>query len=166
MCLNKAKFDSECTLSFSIGLPSLLKFVTVVHGSFYSYKSVRTCSEQRSVERRLSFAVEVATASGNWKHPLHLKIIFSTHFQWLLRFRNGRYLTPPTLRNKVWSTYLIYIHMYICYKCSTFPRRISIHIAPKVGIFPKVEGRGKYLLPKVIYVLMFHKGGLNIYFIT
>ena len=31
MCLNKAKFDSERTLSYSIGLPSLLKFVTVEH---------------------------------------------------------------------------------------------------------------------------------------
>ena len=34
-------------------------------------------SEPRSVERRLSFAAEVTTASGNWKHPLPLKIIFS-----------------------------------------------------------------------------------------
>ena len=49
--------------SDSIGLPSPQKFVTVVHGSFY--ETARTCSEPRSVERRLSFAVEVATASGN-----------------------------------------------------------------------------------------------------
>ena len=64
MCLNKAKFDSEPTLSSSIDLLSPLKFITVVHGSFY--KIVRTCSEPRSIERWLSFAVEVTTASGNW----------------------------------------------------------------------------------------------------
>ena len=46
-------------------------------GTFYSYKTARTYSEPRSVERRLSFAVEVTTASGNWKHPLPLKINFS-----------------------------------------------------------------------------------------
>ena len=33
--------------------------------------------EPHSVERRLSFAVEVATASGNWRHPPLTKIIFS-----------------------------------------------------------------------------------------
>ena len=44
-------------------------------GTFYSYKSARTCIEPRPVERRLSFTVEVTTASGNWKHPLPLKII-------------------------------------------------------------------------------------------
>ena len=64
MCLNKAKFDSEPSLSYSIDLPSPPKFVTVVHGSFY--KTARTCSEPCSVECRLSFAVEVTTASGNW----------------------------------------------------------------------------------------------------
>ena len=62
MCLNKAKFDSEPTLGYSIGLPSLPKFVTVVHCSFYSYKTARACSEPRLVERRLFFAVEVTTA--------------------------------------------------------------------------------------------------------
>ena len=76
MCLNKAKLDVTI-LSYSVGLPSLLKFVTVVHSCFYSYKTARTCTEPRSVERRLSFDVEVTTASGNWKHPLPLKIIFS-----------------------------------------------------------------------------------------
>ena len=64
MCLNKAKFHSEPILSYSIGLPSPPKFITVVHGSFY--KTARTCSELCSIERRLSFAVEVTTASGNW----------------------------------------------------------------------------------------------------
>ena len=57
--------------------------------TFYSYRTARTCSEPRSVERRLSFSVEVTTASGNWKHPLPLKIIFSGRFQWLLCFKNG-----------------------------------------------------------------------------
>ena len=59
--------------------------VTVVHGSFYSYKTARTSSEPRSVEHRLSFDVEVMTASGNWKHPLLLKII-------LLPVPNGYYI--------------------------------------------------------------------------
>ena len=45
-------------------LPLPLKLVTVIHGSFY--ETARTCSEPRSVERRLSFTVEVTTASGNW----------------------------------------------------------------------------------------------------
>ena len=43
----------------------LPKFVAVVHGSFYSYKTATTCSEQCLVESRLSFAVELI-ASGNW----------------------------------------------------------------------------------------------------
>ena len=60
MSLNKAKLDSE---SHSVT-------ATVVHGSFYSHKTARTFSESPSVERRLSFAVEVTTTSGNWKHPL------------------------------------------------------------------------------------------------
>ena len=39
MCLNKAKLDSDDTLSYSITLPSLQKIVTVVHGTFYSVLS-------------------------------------------------------------------------------------------------------------------------------
>ena len=54
------------TITNLIGLPSLLKFVTVVHGSFYSYKTARTCSELRLVERR---PVEVTTASGSTRFP-------------------------------------------------------------------------------------------------
>ena len=69
----------------------------ILLGTFYSYRTARTCSEPRSVECRLSFAVEVTTGSGNWKHPLPLIIIFSAHFQWLPCFRNGCHLTPPTL---------------------------------------------------------------------
>ena len=53
------------------------EFVTVVHGSFHSYKTASTCIEPRSAECRHSFAVEVTTASGNWKYPLPLKIIYS-----------------------------------------------------------------------------------------
>ena len=34
----------------------------------------------RSIESRLSFAVEVTTASENWKHPLSLKIILSARY--------------------------------------------------------------------------------------
>ena len=46
-------------------------------GTFYSYNTARTSMEPRSVERRLCFAVEVTTASGNWKHSLPVKIIVS-----------------------------------------------------------------------------------------
>ena len=67
-----------------VGLPSLPKFVIGVHGSYYFNKTVRTCNEPRMVESRLSFTIEVTTASGNLKHPLPLKIIFSARFQWLL----------------------------------------------------------------------------------
>ena len=72
----QSKFDSKPTLSYSIGFPSLPMFVTGVHGIFYSYNIERTCSELHLVELRLSFIVEVMTASGNWKHPLPLKNIF------------------------------------------------------------------------------------------
>ena len=78
-------------------VPSLPKFVMVVHGSYYSYKTARSCSEPRSVERRLSFAIEVTEASGNWKHPVPLKIIISARFQWLLFHKlltfNSAYMT-------------------------------------------------------------------------
>ena len=82
----ECKQSKTYTLSYSITLLSLQKFVTVVHdifnlhfllGNFYSYKTARTCCETCSVELRLSFAVEVMTASENLKHPLPLKIIFS-----------------------------------------------------------------------------------------
>ena len=70
---------------------------------------------------RLSFAVEVTTTSGNWKHPLPLKFIFNARFRWLLCFRNGWHSTPPTLchprtgpQQCVSRTYIyIYIYMYI-----------------------------------------------------
>ena len=45
----------------------------------------------------------------------------------------------------------IYIYIYIYYEYSTLPHGISINIAPKVGIFPEAEGRGKYSLPRVQY---------------
>ena len=51
--------------------------------------------------------------------------------------------------------------MYMYY----FPCGISIDIAPKIGIFPKVEGRGKYSLLSVQYEPIVHKEGLNIYFL-
>ena len=115
------------TLSYSVTLPSLQKFVKLyivlstwhfLLGTFYSYKTARTCIEPRSVERRLSFAVEV---TGNWKHPLPLKIIFSTRFQWLLCFRNGRQLTPPTLHNPRTALLKCVSRIYICIYVSCFP---------------------------------------------
>ena len=91
-------------------------------GTFYSYKTARTRIEPCSVERRLSFAVEVTTASGNWKHPLPLKKIFSARFQWLLFSRNGLHLTPPTLHNPRTALlkYVSHIYIYICVYVSRF----------------------------------------------
>ena len=55
------------------------------------------------------------------------------------------------------------IFIYIYYKYSTLPRGISINIAPKVGIFPVAEGRGKYSLPSVQYYRYYtRKGGIFI----
>ena len=81
MCLNKTKLDSEpysvtAYLTFAIEVYYSCTWHFIL-GTLYSYKTTRTCSELRSVEHRLSFAVEVTTASGHWKHPLPLKIIFS-----------------------------------------------------------------------------------------
>ena len=42
-------------------------------------------------------------------------------------------------------------------KYSTFPSGISVYIVPKVGIFPEAGGRGKYSLPRVQYMPIFHK---------
>ena len=44
-------------------------------------------------------------------------------------------------------------------KYSTLPRGISVYIEPKVGIFSEAEGRGKYSLPRVQYMPIFHKEG-------
>ena len=74
MCLKEAKFDSEPTLSYSIGLPLLPNFFTVVHDISTPMKQ-QELVEPHLVERRLSFDVEVTTASGNWKHPVPSKII-------------------------------------------------------------------------------------------
>ena len=49
----------------------------------------------------------------------------------------------------------------IYYKYSTLPHGILIYIAPRVGTFPGAEGRGKNSLPRVQYVLIIHKEGLN-----
>ena len=46
-----------------------------------------------------------------------------------------------------WKTRYVYTY----YKYSILPRGISINIAPKVGIFPEAEGRGKYSIPRVQY---------------
>ena len=53
--------------------------------------------------------------------------------------------------------------IYIYYTYSTLPSGISINIAPKVGIFPKAEGRGEYSLPRVQYYrYSTRKGGIFI----
>ena len=49
-----------------------------------------------------------------------------------------------------------------CNKYSTLLHGILVHIVPKVGMFPEAEGRGKYPLPRMQYVPIFHKEGLNI----
>ena len=49
------------------------------------------------------------------------------------------------------GVYIFELVRYIYYKYSTPPPGISINIAPKVGIFPEAESRGKYSLPRVQY---------------
>ena len=44
-------------------------------------------------------------------------------------------------------------------KYSTLPSGITAYIVPKVGIFPEAGGRGKYSLPRVQYMPIFHKEG-------
>ena len=44
-------------------------------------------------------------------------------------------------------------------KYSTLPSGISVYIVHKVGIFPEAGGRGKYSLPRVQYMPIFHKEG-------
>ena len=61
---------------------------------------------------------------------------------------------PPSLRvirTKIART--------IYTKYSTLPSGISVYIVPKVGIFPKAGGRGKYSLPRVQYMPILHKEG-------
>ena len=55
-------------------------------------------------------------------------------------------------KNKI-CTYYIYT------KYSTLPSGISVYLVPKVGIFPEAGGRGKYSLPRVQYMPIFHKEG-------
>ena len=121
MCVqNKAKLDSEpysVTASPYLLYRSLLQLYThILLGTFYSYRTARTCSEPRSVEHRLSFAVEVTTVSGNWKHPLPLK-------SFLVPVSNGYYvlemadtysshiMSPQDRTTEVCLTYL-YIYLY------------------------------------------------------
>ena len=51
------------------------------------------------------------------------------------------------------------VYIYIYTKYSTLPSGISVYIVPKVGIFPEAGGRGKYSLPRVQYMPIFHKEG-------
>ena len=123
MCLNTANLivnHSQLQHNLTFATKVCYRFTRqILLGTFYSYKTARTCSEPRLVERMLSFAVEVTTASGNWKNPLSLKIILSARFQWLQCFKIGSHLTPPTLRNprtaplKCVSCIYIYMYMYI-----------------------------------------------------
>ena len=53
-------------------------------------------------------------------------------------------------------------HLYIYILLIFNPSAWNIDIAPKVRIFPEAEGRGKYLLQRVQYVLICHKEELNI----
>ena len=92
MSKTNSEHDSEpysVTASPYLCYRSLIQlYMALSTGTFYSL-TARTYSEPLSVEHRISFAVEVKTASGNWKHPLPLEIIFSARFQWLLCYRNG-----------------------------------------------------------------------------
>ena len=119
MCLNKAKFYSEPTLGYSIGLPLLPKFVTVVHSSFYSYKTARTrtCSDQHLVECRLSFAEDVTTATKQKAPYLYCAscdigaiFLFTHHTMELLAFQTvGLQINPESLSS---LSKLIYWHAY------------------------------------------------------
>ena len=138
--------------------------------------SVRTCSEQHSIEHTLSFTVEVTTASGNWKHPVSLKIIFSACFQWFLCFRNGWHLTLPTLRNKVWShvpnIYIIYKYIsdfhllplivsrslrspITKYTCNH--PRLLIHTKLFIYIYPELLSQAIYSTQVIYYPKLFIK---------
>ena len=61
------------------------------------------------------------------------------------------------------SAYAVNLHTRhtdnIYTKYSTLPSGISVYIVPKVGIFPEAGGRGKYSLPRVQYMPIFHKEG-------
>ena len=52
----------------------------------------------------------------------------------------------------------IYIYKYYT-KYSTLPSGISAYIVLEVGIIPEAGGRGKYSLPRVQYMPIFHKEG-------
>ena len=52
----------------------------------------------------------------------------------------------------------------IYYEYSTLSRGISINVAPKVGIFPEAEGRGKYSLPRVQYIINIPQGRVEYLF--
>ena len=80
MCPNKAKLDmNHNQLQHNLTFATEVCYSYTRHfllGTFYSYKTARTCIQPRSVERRLYFAVGVMTATEKWKHPLPLKIVF------------------------------------------------------------------------------------------
>ena len=62
--------------------------------------------------------------------------------------RNSAYVFGPRQTHTLYTKY------------STLPRGISVYyIEPKVGIFSEAEGRGKYSLPRVQYMPIFHKEG-------
>ena len=57
------------------------------------------------------------------------------------------------------NIFFVHKHIYIYTKYSTLPHGISVYIELKVGIFSEAEGRGKYSLPRVQYMPIFHKEG-------
>ena len=82
MNLNKVILDNEPPRT---QLKHKFTFATEV---CYNCRAVSAPIKQleslRSTEWRSLQALDVKTASGNWKHPLPLKIIVSVRFQWLL----------------------------------------------------------------------------------
>ena len=86
---------------------------------FYSYKTATTSIEPSLVERRLSIAVEVMTATGNWNHPLPLKIIFSavSNGYYVLEMADTQLLPHYVIQNAVLKCGLTYLYIYVSTYC-------------------------------------------------
>ena len=62
-------------------------------------------------------------------------------------------------RSLKYDSNIFFVHKHIYAKYSTLPSGISVYSVPKVGIFPEAGGQGKYSLPRVQYMPIFHKEG-------
>ena len=78
--------------------------------------------------------------------------MFRSGTKWFIgeRAKRARHSQVCSIENRGFIIYTKY---------STLPSGISGYIVPKVGIFPEAGGRGKYSLPRVQYMPIFHKEG-------